>query len=196
MTKKINPITLDQFVDLVKPEKGVCIYRGHSRGDTGNEFSDWGVVERNALYLLSKLGVPAIAFNQETARGEYASPFNKQIEAIQEALDQNNPKNLRLSAENIKSYENKLKKLQDAKKNDDAFIESIEEEGTGLWLAGCFCCLPYNGLQEMAKKFEKGKSGILVPRDHYHLDLYREQQFNKFGGDIDHFLFVAPELSE
>lgn len=198
MTRTIEPLSLDEFVGLVKPKNGLLVYRstGWDGNKIGNSFSRWGIVERNARYLLAKLGIPTVTLDVKNI-DNYVSPYQADIEDIQTKLnEQPFAYSSREYFEDI--LKNVLKNVKEAKEQDERLVKSMIEEGTGLWLSGCLCCATQgNEFAEMARRFEKGRLGILVPRDHAYLNL--DELYEAMGngiGYLNHFTFVAPEIKE
>ncbi|MBR9703946.1 hypothetical protein GOV12_00915 [Candidatus Pacearchaeota archaeon] len=184
MVRKIIPISLNEYVDLVRPRNGLVIYKDTlavtmgtysdiSGATNGNEITDLRIVERDVTYNLAKIGIPTITLDGKVISRGYVSPY---------AVLAKNPES----------------KFLEAKLQDEKFVQSVVEDGTGLWLAGCFCCIDKGVLASRVKHSEKGKLGILVSRDNIHLTnglIDRTYPFSENPEFIDHFTYVAPYLN-
>jgi hypothetical protein len=63
MTGKIEPITLDEYVRIVRHERGLVIYdrtHEHDSFKGNNDCTLWTTVGRDASFYLAKIGVPNI----------------------------------------------------------------------------------------------------------------------------------------
>ncbi|MFZ5954808.1 MAG: hypothetical protein ACOYT4_00095 [Nanoarchaeota archaeon] len=225
LTYKIEPICLDEYADLVKPKEGLVIFNSlNNESDSkGNDFSQWNAVQRNASYLLGKIGVGSLMIKLNCS-GEYESPYKKNVDELEQKIIhekfkefglQLNPRNSRWYRDNFFGFSEvedeelerikqkaltaneKFMKLREAYEKDKTFVETLSKD-YALWTPGCFCCINSELRDKMRDKYAKGKLGILVPRDHEHLNYYDNNAgLTKIGPKSrEHFLFVAPELSK
>ncbi|MEA3329622.1 MAG: hypothetical protein U9Q06_02660 [Nanoarchaeota archaeon] len=90
MTNKIEPITLDEYVDIVKPEKGLIVYDSSgshtSKAFNGNsQGSNWHTIGRNSSYLLSRIGIPNMVVRLDS-QGEVKDQYQEAIEIEKENI--------------------------------------------------------------------------------------------------------------